>query len=362
LARIVVVPGAGCRYVAGYCGRSGKAERLCSTHLWFELVGLLMAVDGPILEERFEGSLLGLAIGDALGGLFEAQSADVIRARFPTVEKLVAYPQEEIWYTDDTQMAIGVGEALVERGEVVEEPLCRAFVANYAPSRGYGRGARAVLDAMEDGLDYREVAEQHFPGGSYGNGAAMRVAPVGLVFRDDHRRLWEQARLSALPTHRHPLGIEGAQLLALAVALCSGMERFDRPGFFAALLAACTSAEYRGKLEAASRVQTPDDLAGLGNRIEALHSAPTAIASFALTPESFEATVGNVILLGGDTDTLAAMAGALSGAYLGTGRLPRNLVGLLESSPKGREYIRQLAGKLFAVYRRGPEVPSGHPA
>lgn len=314
-----------------------------------------MAVAGSILKDRFEGCILGLAVGDALGGMFEAQSADAIRARFPTAERLIAYPQEEIWYTDDTQMAIGIAEALVDRGEIVEEALCLAFVANYVPSRGYGRGARAVLDAMEDGRDYRQVAEEHFPGGSFGNGAAMRVAPVGLVFRDDHRRLWEQARLSSLPTHHHPLGIEGAQLLSLAVAICSRAERFDRPDFFAELLAACQSAEYRSKLVEASRVESPDDLAGLGNRIEALHSVPTAIASFALTPESFESTISNVIFLGGDTDTLAAMAGALSGAYLGAGRLPGRLVGLLESSPKGREYLRQLAGQLLVVYHRGLE-------
>jgi poly(ADP-ribose) glycohydrolase ARH3 len=313
-----------------------------------------MTVPAAILQDRFEGCLFALAVGDALGGNFEAQSADAIRARFPTAEQLIAYPQEEIWYTDDTQMTIGVCEALIERGAIVEESLCRAFVSNYVPSRGYGRGARAVLDAMEDGRDYRQVAEQHFPGGSYGNGAAMRVAPVGLLFRNDSRQLWEQARLSSLPTHRHPLGIEGAQLLALAVALCSGMEHFDRTAFFDQLLQACVSAEYRDKVDAAARVQGPDDLANLGNRIEALHSVPTAIASFALTPESFEATISNVIFLGGDTDTLAAMAGALSGAYLGAARLPGRLVGLLESSPKGRAYIQQLAGQLFEVYNREP--------
>jgi poly(ADP-ribose) glycohydrolase ARH3 len=134
------------------------------------------------------------------------------------------------------------------------------------------------------------------------------------------------------------------------------MERFDRAGFFAELLAVCDSAEYRAKLEEASRVQTPDDLTGLGNRIEALHSVPTAIASFALAPESFESAISNVIFLGGDTDTLAAMTGALSGAYLGAGRLPGRLVGLLESSPKGREYLRQVAGQLLAVYHRGAEA------
>jgi len=63
-------------------------------------------------------------------------------------------------------------------------------------------------------------------------------------------------------------------------------------------------------------VRSPDELATLGNRIEALESVPTAIASFGLAPESFEETIANVIFLGGDTDTLAAMAGAVAGAYL----------------------------------------------
>lgn len=307
------------------------------------------------VKDRFEGCLLGLAIGDALGGLFEAQSADAIRNRFPTVEQLIAYPKDEIWYTDDTQMAIGVCEALIERGEIVEDSLCRAFVANYVPSRGYGRGARAILDAMEDGRDYQQVAEEYFPGGSYGNGAAMRVAPIGILFRDEPKRLWEQARLSALPTHRHLLGIEGAQLLALAVGLASRMERFDRTAYFDGLLRVCTTEEYRSKLGEASKVQSPDDLAALGNRIEALHSVPTAIASFALTPESYEATIGNVICLGGDTDTLAAMAGAISGAHVGRDRLPDRLVDLLESSPKGRAYLKSLAGQIFERYRRTTE-------
>jgi poly(ADP-ribose) glycohydrolase ARH3 len=253
-------------------------------------------------------------------------------------------------------MAIGVAETLVAHGQIVEEHLCRAFVTNYVPSRGYGRGARAVLEAMEAGGDYRQVSEQYFPGGSYGNGAAMRVAPVGLVFRDDRRLLWEQARASALPTHRHPLGIEGAQLLALAVALCTQPGPFDRSVFFAELLSACESESYRARIDEAKRVQAPGDLAALGNRIEALHSVPTALASFALTPESFEETIANVILLGGDTDTLAAMAGALSGAYLGVGCLPSRLVGLLESSPKGRAYLLELASRLHATYNHRREM------
>jgi poly(ADP-ribose) glycohydrolase ARH3 len=156
-----------------------------------------MATADLMLKDRFAGCLLGLAIGDALGAKFEAQSPDAIRARFSSVERLIAYPQDEIWYTDDTQMAIGVAETLVLNGEVIEEHLCRAFVANYVPSRGYGRGARAVLEAMEAGRDHRQVADRYFAGGSFGNGAAMRVAPVGLLFRDDRAAVGAGAAIFA---------------------------------------------------------------------------------------------------------------------------------------------------------------------
>ena len=84
---------------------------------------------------------------------------------------------------------------------------------------------------------------------------------------------------------------------------------------------------------------------------KALESVPTALASFALCPESFAMAVTNVIFLGGDTDTMAAMTGALSGAYLGVARLPQRLVSLLESSPKGREYLFDLARRLFDKYQ-----------
>jgi poly(ADP-ribose) glycohydrolase ARH3 len=243
-----------------------------------------------------------------------------------------------------------VAQTLVEQGEIVEETLRRSFVANYIPSRGYGRGARAVIEAMEDGRDYRRVAERYFPGGSFGNGPSMRVAPVGLFFYDDLPRLREQAGLSALPTHRHPLGIEGARLLATGVGMVLSGSQFDRRVFYAELAAACESDEFRRKIAAASRAESWHDIAGLGNGIEAIESVPTAPAAFALAPDSFEQAVGGVILLGGDTDTLAAMTGALSGAYLGVRRLPKRLVDRLENGPQGRDFLVKLAGRLFETH------------
>lgn len=301
----------------------------------------------PTLVQRFRGSLLGLAVGDGLGARFEGQSAEAIQSRFPNPPSLIQRPPNyELYYTDDTQMMIGVAETLVQVGQIDEERLYRSFVANYDPNRGYGRGARAVLEAQEYGRDPREVSERMFPGGSYGNGAAMRVAPIGLLFRDDHDMLWEQARLSSLTTHTHPLGIEGAQIVALAVALASKMKTFDRDAFIESILARVATADYRDKLTSVLVTRSLDQLAMLGNRIEAVHSAPTAIACFAMFPDSYEQAVGTAVLLGGDTDTIAAMAGAIAGAFLGSDAIPAHLLDILENDTKGRDYIMELADRL----------------
>jgi poly(ADP-ribose) glycohydrolase ARH3 len=305
----------------------------------------------PSLRERFQGCLLGLAIGDGLGARFEGQAAENIRGRYPSADTLIRNPpNKELWYTDDTQMMIGVAETLVENREINEERLCAAFVLNYVPSRGYGRGTRKVLEAMEDGKDYRLVAAANFPGGSLGNGAAMRVAPIGLFLRYDAARVTEQARASAIPTHQHPLGIKGAQVLAHAIALASRDETFDRAAFFAELIARCATEQFREKLAAAARMTSFDEVATLGNGIEALGSVPTAIACFSLAPQSFTTAVGSAILLGGDADTIGAMTGAIAGAFLGVAAIPSHLLNMLEDQVKGRTYIAGLADKLHERY------------
>lgn len=306
-----------------------------------------MAHTEPTLADRFVGCLLGLAIGDAVGAQYEGQPADFIARRFNSVKKLLEnIPPNGLYYTDDTQMAIGVAETLVSCGRIDETELCKRFAENYVPHRGYGRGARLVLDAMLTGADYKHLAAHHFPGGSFGNGAAMRVAPVGLLFRNAPEMLWEQARLSALPTHVHPLGIEGAQVLALAVGLASRTFDLNREEFFGQLSERCTSLEFTGPLRRAARIENPADLGLFGNGIEATSSVVTAIACFGLTPSSYEQTIGNAILLGGDTDTIAAMAGAVSGAYLGRKAIPFKLIRNLENHHQGRGYIEDLAIQL----------------
>lgn len=303
-----------------------------------------------IALDRFQGCILGHAVGDALGAPFEGIPPEAIYYQFGSARKIVAHPPvEKLVYTDDTQMTIGVSEALLADGRIVEESLCAAFVANYEPNRGYGPGARLILRAMSDGGAWREVAQGVFPGGSLGNGAAMRAAPIGLMFHADLDRLMEEAKLSALPTHMHPVGVEGAQLIALAVAMALRPDPFDRDLFYEALLSRAMTEEFRYPLSLAAKLGPDDTIAQFGHSLEAHRSVVTAIACFCEHPDSYPDVIARAIGLGGDADTIAAMARAISGARLGISSIPSHLLELLENGVKGRDYLFDLASRLHAV-------------
>ncbi len=302
-------------------------------------------------EDRFAGCLLGLATADALAAPYEGLTHADIFFQFGSPDKLITNPSGDVlFYTDDTEMMIGVAETLAECGRIDETRLCRAFAENYHPERGYGQGARRVIEAMKSGEDYRTLAESLFPGGSFGNGAAMRVAPIGLVFANSPN-LWEQARLSALPTHTHPLGIEGAQILAYATSLALQITQFDRKGFYRELQSRAMTEEFQWHLSIAAKLKPSDSLAGLGCTLHAHRSVVTAIACYASAPGDFEAVASRAIGLGDDTDTVAAMACSLVGAFAGLAAIPPSLLAKLEDGPaKGRTHIAELAGKLATLH------------
>ena len=307
-------------------------------------------IDHP-RREQFLGCLIGQAVGDGLGAPFEGLFEDMVYKLGPP-DVIVANPPEETYYTDDTQMAIGVAETLVGCGRIDEATLCAAFVANYDPARGYGSGARRVLGVMGEGGDWRTLARELFPGGSLGNGAAMRAAPVGLMFCDDLDEVAEQARLSALPTHVHPIGIDGARMIALAVALAVREPTFHRATFFQELARRAETEEFRWQMATAARMRPSAALGCFGNSLEAHRSVTTAVAAFASAPDDYSRVIARAIGQGNDTDTLAAMAGAICGARLGIEAIPGNLVAKLEDHRKGREYLLQLAGDLHDAHRR----------
>lgn len=300
------------------------------------------------LRQKFLGSLLGAALGDAIGASREGHR---MAPRHET--GLVSRISGPLRYTDDTHMTIGVAESLVECRGFDGEHMAGRFVDNYVkePWRGYGPGPPRVFRLIASGLEWDKAAEHIYPGGSFGNGAAMRVAPLGMFFWSNLARLREVAHMSSIITHSHPLGIEGATLQAMAVALAvaqSPNEPLDVSSFISRLLDATKEDVYRAKIaKFASLLERSDNrqkvVDQLDHGIEAFNSVPTAIFCFLSHAQDFASTVTYAVSLGGDTDTIASMAGAISGAYLGINALPPDWQERLEN----RDYISLLADELW---------------
>ncbi len=170
--------------------------------------------------ERTRVSLLGLAVGDAFGSMLDAYGAELARR---AAKRLISMKRPWRW-TDDTAMAISVVESLQERGTIDPDELASAFARRFdrEPDRGYGAGADKLLRRVVAGTAWRDAAASLFGGqGSYGNGAAMRAAPIGAFFAPDLERVRTEALRSAEPTHAHPDGAAGAVAVAVAAAIAT---------------------------------------------------------------------------------------------------------------------------------------------
>jgi len=176
----------------------------------------------------------------------------------------------------------------------------------------------------------------------------MRAAPIGLYYHRDLPSLELAAEEAAEITHAHPLGIEGGRLIARATALAM-REPFETEAFLQELLDRAEEEEYRSRLKRAieylKAVPEVDEVRNeLGNSIAAHESAVTAVYAFCRHPESFSELIEFVLALGGDTDTIGAMAGGLFGAKNGMGALPADQLAKLEA----RDELEQLGRALCA--------------
>jgi len=297
-----------------------------------------------MLRSKFVGSLVGSAVGDALGSSFEGLwTSEAIMERFSGR------------WTDDTHMMIGVAESLIENKGFNGKHMAQAFIENYErePWRGYASGPPRVFRWIRSGVAWNEAAKRLFGGaGSYGNGAAMRVAPVGVFYNDDPEQLRSVAYGQSQITHTHELGIEGAATQAYAVALAVNADpssELNSPAFLRKLKDFTRSEVYKRKLEGAWKLLGETNkvriVRELGNGIEAHNSVPTAIYCFLRNWNSFEDSVLYAVSLGGDTDTIGAMTGAISGAYHGFEAIPERWKSRLERG----DYVEGLAEKLWLI-------------
>jgi len=305
--------------------------------------------DPSDLRAKFRGALLGVGVGDGLGARLEG----AVRVSGRELER-IASGTGTLRYTDDTHMTIGVAESLLECGGFDGARMAARFVQDFSaePWRGYGAGPPRVFALLSRGVAWDQAGRTLFGGrGSFGNGAAMRVAPVALFAFPDLDLTAELARRTAVITHTHELGIEGAVLQAVAVgaALQRSPSAPLEPGpFLEQVRRHLRSRPFLEKLDLVGSlleegVTEGDVVSRLGNGIEAPESVPTALFAFLGNATSFPAAVRYAIGLGGDTDTIGSMTGALAGAYLGAKAIPQAWRDRLE----GQDRLRDLADALW---------------
>ncbi|CAH1241314.1 ADPRHL2 [Branchiostoma lanceolatum] len=358
-----------------------------------------MASVAHVLRSRFRGCLAAAVAGDCIGAEFE-------EGRSRPIDKILAYVDHvnkqrgrEVAFTDDTAMARSVASSLIQCKGFDARDMATRFAKEYKreSGRGYGGNVITVFYRLleEDLQDVFEPSRQQFDGrGSWGNGGAMRVAPVALYAYGDVEKVKDIAKQTAMITHFNREGYNGAILEALAVHLAlkqnkdedlnvikfvdtllekmrivegdeAGGSQSEGPNIgqsedsktgqsedpegdqseeekgskeaAASKEASLPNQPYCAKLEIMKEflqkenVSRQDVRDQLGNDIKALNSVPAAIFSFLHcmrsvddipTDNALERTIIYAISLGGDTDTIATMAGAIAGAYYGIEYVP----------------------------------------
>ncbi|ADD40449.1 ADP-ribosylation/Crystallin J1 [Stackebrandtia nassauensis DSM 44728] len=295
------------------------------------LVNSLLLDEDDTLEQfqradrglRARASLEGLSVGDALGAqFFVPDNREHYRSQ--TVP-------DGLWqWTDDTQMAAVLTTHLCEHDEVRQDELARGFAAEFDLYRGYGPGAARLLRRVRDGEDWRQLSSELFGGnGSFGNGAAMRVAPLGAWFADrGTHQVVEQAALSAEITHSHAEGIAGAVAVAVAAALAAADEVPPPVELLTQVIAATPPGAVRdGLMDArdlpdSTRPEDAARLLGNGSATTAADTVPIcawlAIHNLSDFPAAFWATAS----VGGDIDTNCAIVGGIVSGHLGSAAIP----------------------------------------
>lgn len=323
------------------------------------------------IPEKFSGSILGGMLGDAIGAVVEGESSGYIQKTFKNADEILCLESvEELFggkwqvgrFTDDTQMSLCVAEWLLNEEKLDGKSLLSRFSHAYHPARRYGPGAGMILEAFPKHQDkWEALATMMFPQGSYGNGSAMRVGPVGLYFHNDLPGLRTIARISSTTTHSHWLAIQGAVLQATAVALATraGGE-IEVEQFLKVLELSLSHFEesgddttvYKKALKTISQglsVRFPPAKVAhiLGTGIKAQEAVPMAIYCFLANKDSFEKAVEEAVFLGGDTDTIAAMTGTISGAYLGVGQIPQKWLNRIQEDSYSPKRVCVIADSLY---------------
>jgi len=388
----------------------------------------MAGVSDEALLKRARGCMLGLMVGDALGAAVEGfprkeirllarerWGGDAVEGFIPAVHMGTFVPGPEPgtyrpavrvadmnfvptgppqnentarhcartgMYTDDTNAALALASSLAERGRADAAHAarrCAEFFRDNEAYRGCPPTAKRVMESTLRGVPPEETGlPPHFPfpGGSFANGGAMRISPLGIAYRHaDAQTLRAAAAAAVLGSHRHPEAVDFAVVQAAAVQHALGLEpaAFDPAALLADLAGRCESQGMRDALlrtaealalaggEGADERELlcavldsePRPGSGMGFQIASVHMAPCVLWAVCRHHGSPRSALQAAVDLGGDTDTTASMVGAIVGALHGDDGWCEDWAGELENGPRGRDFALGLAEELARLDVRG---------
>ncbi len=305
------------------------------------------------LESRYQGCILGLAIGDALGMPTEFKSLTEIRECFGPegVTDLEAGDWAAGHFTDDTQMTLALAEGILAAGrdasvDAIMTEAAREFVAwNEAPVGGHrapGGTCQRGCRNLAAGVPWRDSGDPN----SKGCGTAMRAAPVGLAWPGDYERIREIGVAQSLATHGHPCALAGSVAVAALVSMALESERPERMLERTIALTEDISEEFVAHLARVPEALASESLVAwelLGKAWVAEEAVAGALYCFLRSPSDYRATVLRAANTDGDSDSLACIAGAISGAYNGLEAIPEAWRTRVERADE----LRDVAHRLF---------------
>lgn len=312
--------------------------------------------------ERFEGCLVGVAVGDALGQPIEFlpeienadnyPNADKIR-KFRTklqidyggiLTEMIKSPLRVFKageYTDDTDQTLALTDSLIEKGLDPADFAQRLVVwFDNLGEKGCGRITRKVIGLLKQGMSWEEASLQILQEGARpANGSLMRTAPVGLYFRENPDKIDEAAEKISWVTHAHPYSILACQIASQFVGrLALGVDRQEALDF--------VQQRYTREFQ---RVMDSDISQHKGDAIVTLH---ISIDSF-MTTESFEEAIVKAVNTKGDADSYGAVTGAFAGTYYGLEQIP--LRWRLKLNPLSYSQIAQKGFNLYHASLADPD-------
>ena len=247
-------------------------------------------------------------------------------------DRLTEFHETPWRWTDDTAMTLEIVANLREWGEINPDALARGFSRRYAQTslRAYGAAMHDLLPKLATS-NWRDEAGALFGGtGSFGNGAAMRAAPIGAYFADDAELAARNAALSARVTHAHTEGVAGA--VAVALAACFAAQSDENPRtkrqFIGDIIPFLEDGEVKDSLRHARGVlDEPFEMVvpflGNGSLISAQDTVPFCLWCAAHQMDDFAHAMWLTVSGLGDRDTTCAIVGGIVAARVGVDKIPR---------------------------------------